>query len=60
VGLAIEKKCMEMSIQVPIVHIKNDLYLFGHQRCNILMKSGNLTLRIGGGYHTFEKYVPNY
>jgi len=47
-------------ITIPIVHIKNDLYLFGHQRVNIQLKAGNLSLRIGGGYHTFEEYIPKH
>lgn len=43
---------------MPIVHIKQDLYLFALMRVTIQLKQGNLTLRIGGGYHTFEEYVP--
>jgi len=56
---AIERKIQEVGITIPLAHIKNDLYLLGVLRVSIQLKQGNLTLRIGGGYHTFEDWIYN-
>ena len=55
---AIALKIQQLKITIPISHIKNDLYLVGFHRVAIAMKNGNLTMRIGGGYFTFEDYIP--
>ena len=46
------------NIRVPIIHIKDNLYLIGHQRCSILLKSDVVIVRVGGGQDKFEDYVP--
>ena len=40
-------------ITIPIIWIKDDLYLIGHQRMNCSIKRSCLMLRVGGGYEPF-------
>ena len=46
------------NITVPILHIKDRLYLIGPNRmtCNVIQD--NLMVRVGGGYEKFFEYVP--
>ena len=46
------------NITIPILHIKDRLYLIGPNRmtCNVIQD--NLMVRVGGGYEKFSEYVP--
>lgn len=45
-------------IRIPIVFIKDNLYLIGSQKCTCYLRQGNVIVRVGGGQHNFEEYVP--
>ena len=47
-----------LEITIPIIHIKDNLYLIGSQRMNIKLERNQLMVRVGGGYQKFEDYVP--
>lgn len=48
----------ELDIRIPIVPIKDKLYLVGSNRVSCSIKNDQLILRVGGGYEKFEDYVP--
>ena len=48
----------DLTVTIPILHIKNKLYLIGHQRMTCDLKNENLMLRVGGGFEKFIDYVP--
>ena len=43
---------------IPILHIKDRLYLIGHNRMTCNLINDNLMVRVGGGYEKFIDYVP--
>ena len=47
-----------MRITIPILFIKEKLYLIGSARINVDLKKDNLMLRVGGGFEKFIEYVP--
>ena len=49
---------LRYNIRIPIVYIKDSLYLIGHQRTTVLLKSDNVVVRVGGGQDQFHQYVP--
>ena len=48
----------QLRITIPILFIKDKLYLIGSVRINVDMKTDNLMLRVGGGFEKFIDYVP--
>jgi len=48
----------QLRITIPILFIKEKLYLIGSVRINVDMKTDNLMLRVGGGFEKFIDYVP--
>lgn len=44
-------------ITIPVIWIKGDLYLIGHQRMSCSIKRSRLMLRVGGGYEPFQEYL---
>jgi len=52
----------ELNITIPIVHIKNDLYLIGSERLNMKQNNhnDNIMVRVGGGYVKIDEYMHKY
>lgn len=50
---------IEYNLTIPIVHIKDRLYLIGCNRMTCELTRDQLMVRVGGGYERFEEYVPN-
>ena len=48
----------ELELRIPILHIKDKLYLIGSSRISCEIKRDIVMLRIGGGYEKFVEYVP--
>ena len=48
----------QLKITIPILFIKDKLYLIGSSRINVDLKKDNLMLRVGGGFEKFNDYVP--
>jgi len=48
----------EKEITIPVVHIKDNLYLIGSNRCTCELKQDNVIVRLGGGNERFDSYVP--
>lgn len=57
VELEMQKILQRLYITIPIVHIKNTLYLVGLTRIHIELKAGHVIANIGGGYERFEEYI---
>ena len=47
-------------ITLPIMHIKDNLFLVGPNRYNCELKAGHAMIKIGGGYQRFDEYVPRF
>lgn len=47
-----------LSVTIPILHIRERLYLIGPNRMTCDLKNDNLMVRVGGGYEKFIDYVP--
>ena len=59
-NVALASQIDMLGITIPIVHLKDTLYLIGSTRTNIkLNKSGNLMVRVGGGFARFDDHVPS-
>jgi len=58
IDLAIQLLIEELNIRIPILHIKDRLYLIGSSRISCEIKRDIVMLRIGGGYEKFVEYVP--
>lgn len=56
IGKFIEKD----EIKIPIVHIKDHLYLIGVNRCTCELKGTKAMIRVGGGYEQLKAYVLKY
>lgn len=54
----IAKILEDHKLTIPVIHIKDTLYLIGSQRLNVEKKNEKLSVRVGGGYERFEDYVP--
>ena len=57
VDLRIAQYLYELGVTIPVVHIKNSLYLIGSNRTNCHEVNGKLVVTVGGGYEKFEDYV---
>mmetsp|Transcript_5424 Transcript_5424/g.9129 ORF Transcript_5424/g.9129 Transcript_5424/m.9129 type:complete len:352 (-) Transcript_5424:8-1063(-) len=58
VDQAIYMLIKELNINIPILHIKNKLYLIGTNRLSCEIKRDIMMVRVGGGYEKFVEYVP--
>lgn len=47
-------------ITIPILWIKDSLYLIGSSRLNVQLKNDQLILKVGGGYEKFDEYIPKH
>lgn len=56
--MAIDDLIKSQSITIPILHIRDRLYLIGHTRITCDFKNDNLICRVGGGFEKFIDYVP--
>ena len=56
--LAIANLIEELNITLPILHIKDKLYLIGPSRMTCEMKRDFVMLRVGGGYEKFVEHLP--
>lgn len=60
-GNALDERIAQLIIQynvrIPIVHIKDSLYLIGSNRLICILKQDNVVIRVGGGNDMFENYV---
>ena len=54
----IQKLIQANKIKIPIIHIKDSLYLVGPNRCNCELRKDSVMIRIGAVYKRFEDYVP--
>lgn len=57
VDYEIKRMIDEMVITIPIIHIKDKLYLVGIQKIHMDMKAEDVIAQIGGGYEKFELYI---
>jgi hypothetical protein len=57
--MEINKLINEMNIRIPVMHIKDKLYLIGHKRLNAEIRGNDVMLRIGGGYEKFSEHIPH-
>jgi len=48
----------QQRITIPIVHIREKLYLIGSGRMTCDFRSDTAMVKVGGGYEKFEDYVP--
>jgi len=55
---AIAALIQDLNITLPILHIKDNLYLVGPVRMSCEMKRDFVMLRVGGGYEKFVEHVP--
>lgn len=53
----IQMYIQELNLTIPIVQIKESLYLIGCSRCSCIIKRDQLLIKKGGGYEKFEDYV---
>lgn len=58
IDMAIDELIKSQSITIPILHIRERLYLIGHTRITCDFKNDNLICRVGGGFEKFIDYVP--
>ena len=58
IDMAIDELIKSQSITIPILHIRDRLYLIGHTRITCDFKNDNLICRVGGGFEKFIDYVP--
>lgn len=56
--LAISIIIEQHKITIPILHIKDRLYLIGSQRMTCEIKREILMIRVGGGFEKFFEWVP--
>lgn len=47
------------NITIPIVHIKESLYLIGSQKVNLVIKRESILVQKGGGTEKLEAYISN-
>jgi hypothetical protein len=48
---------IEWGITIPIVHIKNNLFLIGANRVNCDFKFGSVLVKVGGGSQKLVDYI---
>jgi hypothetical protein len=44
---------------IPVIWIKNDLYLVGSQKVTCQLKSGNVLIKVGASFEFFDQVVPS-
>lgn len=49
----------DQNIRIPILHIKDSLYLIGHKRLTASIRRDDVVLRVGGGYEKFSEHIPH-
>lgn len=54
----IEIQVSTYDITIPIINIKDSLYLIGTERIILELKNDAIVMRVGGGYKKFQDYVP--
>lgn len=54
---AIMDLIIEWGITIPIVHIKNNLFLIGANRVNCDFKFGSVLVKVGGGSQKLVDYI---
>lgn len=52
----LKKSIAELDIRVPVLHIKNNQYLFGHQKVQAELKDNKVMLRVKGEAMSMEEY----
>ena len=58
VDLEVKRLIDEMGVTIPIVWIKDSLYLVGSSKVHLEKKGNKVTAQIGGGYQELEQYLP--
>lgn len=56
----IEHFCYKLSIEIPIIHIKNDLFLVGSNNVTIKMTNSCCMIRVGGGWVKFDEHIVSH
>lgn len=56
--MSIDILVKELGVTIPILHIKDKLYLVGPKRMTMDIKRDELMLRVGGGFERFTEYIP--
>lgn len=57
VDLEVKRMVEEMNITIPIIWIKQNLFLVGNKSINLEKKGEYVTGQIGGGYEKFDEYI---
>lgn len=60
VDMEVKRIIDEMGVTIPIVHIKDSLYLVGANKVHLEKKGNKVTAQIGGGYQELEQYLPKH
>jgi len=47
------KYIQALDVKIPIVNIKDNLFLIGPNRCNCELRKDTVMIRVGGGYQRF-------
>lgn len=46
------------NVRIPVIQIKDELYFIGAVKAACYLRSDNVIVRVGGGTHNFEEWVP--
>ena len=61
-GNVLESRIKEIlkteKINIPVIWIKNEMYLVGSQKVTCQLKSGNVLIRQGASFELFDQIVP--
>ena len=52
----LKKSIQELDIRVPVQHLKNNQYLFGHQKVQAELKDNKIMLRVKGEQMSIKEY----
>ena len=52
-----DKIIKDNNITIPVINVKDNIYLVGSEKTNCDLKAENVTIRKGVGYKAFTKYV---
>ena len=53
----VKRMVEEMNITIPIIWIKQNLFLVGNKSINLEKKGEYVTGKIGGGFEKFDEYI---
>ena len=53
----VKRMIEEMNVTIPIIWIKQNLFLVGNKSINLEKKGEYVTGQIGGGYEKFDQYI---